>query len=136
MFIKQMKYKDLAFMNFLFLPFLATIRPFTVRKLAHILYECVECQEPRKGTDWLTAEKFVNDNLGEVRIGITAESFFPDYLEDRFQHPPDMTSLTSWNESEYQRLDRVLGRWVWDNFYQTMQKRDAIQPPYGKIKFH
>lgn len=39
------------------------VRDYAIRKLAQILYECVECQEPRQDIDWFTAESFVDNNL-------------------------------------------------------------------------
>jgi hypothetical protein len=116
--------------------FKGKIKRFTTKKLARILYECVECPEPRDGTDWLTAEKFVNQFLDNYCLEACVKKYFFSYLENKIKNPPDMTSLTSWNESEYQTMEKVLGRWVWDSFYQLMQKMDAIKAPYTRIKFH
>jgi hypothetical protein len=42
------------------------VQRFAVEKLARILYECAEHSEPRQITDWITAEKHVNQNIQSV----------------------------------------------------------------------
>jgi len=39
-------------------------RRFSINRLAQILFECVKCEDnPRADTDWLTAEKFIENNF-------------------------------------------------------------------------
>jgi hypothetical protein len=141
MHITEIDGKELVKYNFLFVPFLAGIKTFAVTKLARLLYEKVDIdpllRNIRAGIDWNTADDFIGRHLDEALVRRTAEEFFAKYLSDIFQNRPDTTilmSLKNWNEFEYRRLERVLGGWVYENFYLLMIKMDAIKGSYTNIK--
>jgi len=97
------------------------IKRFCTQKLAQILYDCVwaDCLgRERAPLDWYTAEGFVNENSSVVN------SIFR-MIQDKMVQ-----------DLSYGTLDRLYGRFVWDNLYQPIKKSLQMRDKYTHICFH
>ena len=96
----------------------AEVREFCIRKLAHILYECVACYDvERAKLDWLTAEQFVDANKPAM-----------DGLYDCFQAA---TAPPLGQIQDFQTFDRLCSLAIWDMMYQPLKEK--LNLPYGPI---
>ena len=85
-----------------------TVKEFCVRKLAQILYDCLECSASDRALhDWLTAERFVNSNSGTV-------SLIVEILKSQLPIAQDYT---------FETFDKICGRAVWDGMYQPLKRQ-------------
>jgi len=96
------------------------VRECCIRKLAHILYQCVECPGKRAIIDWTTAENYVDGNQWVI-----------DNVMDRISEGEKEDLVKRGTEV----FDRMLGRFIWDCCYQTL-KLHLPRPPYGQIQFN
>lgn len=113
------------------------VRNYVVKKLAQQLYDCVEChQNPRAETDWLTAEKFVNETR-HISLGGLVDRHISEVaglveVSDSSASLPDAIRQAL---QDFRVMDLSLGRKVWDHGYQSI-KHWLPRPPYGRVLFH
>ena len=99
-------------------------------KISKIIYDTVECAlEDRAESDWLEAEKIVNNNFntngfigrmtGEPIEGDTYAKFYKDW------NLPD--------DCSYEQFEHKLGEFIWKNT--QWARKNLPRPPYGKITF-
>jgi len=103
-----------------------TVTEFCIRKLAQILYDCVEySQSDRALTDWQTAEDFVRRNPHVV-----------DLICQLFE--TQLSAVHKLN-CDFKTFDEFCGRAVWTGLYQPLKKWLGLPykpvPHYTQIRF-
>lgn len=107
---------------------------FCIRKLARILYDCVECSHTdRAELDWLTAEKFIKENRWRLAPILSEFLAATKLSENSF-----VSDVPSSIDISYGGLDRVYGRMVWDELYQPLRlalRTKMEMPRHTRIRF-
>ncbi|OGZ62739.1 MAG: hypothetical protein A2639_02785 [Candidatus Staskawiczbacteria bacterium RIFCSPHIGHO2_01_FULL_34_27] len=112
----------------------ALVRKFCIRKLAQILYECVETNTTDRALlDWFTAESAFDkihwsSQMSGIFLMALAEEFDRKANTERRQAKIDP------NVINYETFDRLCGRAVWDYLYQPC--KGMLPKEYTKIRFH
>lgn len=110
---------------------------FCVRKLARILYDCVECShKDRDMLDWSTAERFMQTNSSAVTEVISA--FLAQPSAAGFSRISLVRNLPSSIDTSYEGLERALGKTVWEKLYQPLRLALGAQfntPHHTRIIF-
>ncbi|MBA3047196.1 hypothetical protein KKC83_06060 [Patescibacteria group bacterium] len=132
------------------------IREYCIKKLAQILYDCVECPGDRAKIDWATAQnhidgnrwvvdtvmenlikKWVNDHKkwvnDHVRERILSNQIIVnnDHVRERILRNQIIVNI----ECNFERFDQLFGRYIWNACYQRI-KPILPRPPYQRILFH
>lgn len=108
------------------------VRYFCIRKLAQILYDCVECTyNHRAEIDWRTAEGLVDGF--EYSMTSIAEAFVVKQISETTGK--DGIGETVRFQFDFETFDRLCGRLCWDLLYQK-SKKSLMPDAYPSIRFH
>lgn len=116
------------------------VKNFCVRKLAQIIHDCAQCRwQDRAETDWKTAELFVEmygHSVAAITCGLSnVLAAISNMNGGPSQIAKNASCLTFYHQQlDYDFLDRVCGRAVWEHFWQKMQYN--LPPAYSTIRFH
>jgi len=112
------------------------VRELCIRKLARILYDCVECSESDRALiDWRAAEQVVDANRHFVARMV--QVLVDDALWGASQRRTYKSGVTvqgvAWLEFKFdpERFEQVCGKAVWDDLYQPM----VLSSPYTRVRF-
>ena len=109
------------------------IREYCIKKLAQILYDCVECPGDRAKIDWATAQNHIDGNRWVVDT--VMENLIKKWVNDHVRERILSNQIIVNIECNFERFDQLFGRYIWNACYQRI-KPILPRPPYQRILFH
>ncbi|MCK5416522.1 hypothetical protein KAI92_03785 [Candidatus Parcubacteria bacterium] len=110
-----------------------TVEKHCVKKLAQILYACIECPGERAEIDWITAKNYIDKNIWVV------DTITMDLIDDRKNH--QARNFNFGNQTEinpkfsFKRFDQLFGQYIWEKCHKEI-RANLPNPPYKRIKFY